>query len=200
MKNELPYFYVDSAYGGWQEWFLEEMMRLGGCGAVTACDCSIYFTLYKNMKNLYPFDITNITKKDYIRFGGIMKPYLSPRWTGIDRLNIYIDGFSNYLNDYGEKRISLIPFDGENPFRAATDVVKKQIDSGWPIPSLTLKHMDPSFEDYVWHWYLLTGYEENENRFMVKVVTYGSWRWLDFKSLWNTGYALKGGLILFADN
>ena len=26
---------------------------------------------------------------------------------------------------------------------------------------------------------------------MVKAVTYGSWRWLDFDGLWNTGHRKK---------
>ena len=69
MKNELQYFLVDNIYyGGWQEWFPDYMMRLGGCAAVTACDCSIYFELYKNTKGLYPFDKQQVTRNDYIKF------------------------------------------------------------------------------------------------------------------------------------
>ena len=35
---------------------------------------------------------------------------------------------------------------------------------------------------------------------MVKAVTYGSFEWLDFAKLWNTGYDRKGGLVLLRDN
>ncbi len=199
MKKELPYFYIDSAYGGWQEWFPEYMMRVGGCAAVTACDCSVYFMLYKGMNGLYPYDLANLTKKDYIRFAGIMKPYLSPRWSGIDRLEIYVDGFGKFLRDRNQEKLSLIPWSGENSINKTILQIKNQIDLGWPIPCLTLNHSNPSLSDYVWHWFLLTGYEELENKFTVKVVTYGSWRWLDFTDLWNTGYSRKGGLILFAE-
>ena len=53
-------------------------------------------------------------------------------------------------------------------------------------------------DDFVWHWYILNGYEEFEDTFMVKTVTYGTWRWLDLKMLWTTGHQRKGGLILFS--
>ena len=78
------------------------------------------------------------------------------------------------------------------------EAIKKQIDEGWLIPCLTLKHGHPSMDDYVWHWYILSGYEEYDGTFMVKVVTYGTYRWLDLDMLWNTGYDRKGGLILFS--
>ena len=110
MKNELQYFLVDNIYyGGWQEWFPDYMMRLGGCAAVTACDCSIYFELYKNVKGLYPFDKQQVTRNDYIKFADIIEPYLYPRWSGIDRLDIYIDGFGRFLRDRDENKIKLLP-------------------------------------------------------------------------------------------
>ncbi len=48
---------------------------------------------------LYPFDKMRITRSDYIRFGMRMKPYLSSRWSGIDRLDIFIEGFEKYIRD-----------------------------------------------------------------------------------------------------
>ncbi len=199
MKQELPYFYIGSAYGGWQEWFSERMMRLGGCAAVTACDCSIYFELYKGRKALYPFDARHVSREDYLRFGSVMKPYLHPRWTGIDRLDTYIDGFGKFLQNRGENTISMTPWEGERALPPTREIIRHQIDEGWPIPCLTLKHTDPAMDDYVWHWYLLTGYEIYEDAMLVKVVTYGSWRWLDLAMIWNTGHSRKGGLVLFRE-
>jgi len=31
---------------------------------------------------------------------------------------------------------------------------------------------------------------------MVKVVSYGTFRWFSLKELWDTGYSRKGGLVL----
>ena len=125
-------------------------------------------------------------------------PYLRPRWTGIDRLDIYIDGFSKYLHDHDINDISLSPWSGERNLEDTKTIIKQQIDQGWPIPCLTLKHKHPAMDDYVWHWYILNGYEEFEHSFMVKAVTNGAWRWLDLDMLWTTGHDRKGGLILFS--
>lgn len=193
--NELPYFRIGRAFGGWPEWFPDLMMRLGGCAAVTACDCCIYFDKYKGTR-LYPFDPAHLTRKEYIRFGMQMKPYLSPRRTGIDTLDIYMDGFGRFLEEHGAA-VTMQPFPGTRPAARAAQAILRQIDAGWPIPCLTLKHRDRSMKDYEWHWYLLTGYEVFGETCMVKAVTYGSWLWLDLELLWNTGYARRGGLILF---
>ena len=100
MKKELDFFRVGRAYGGNQDWFADPMMRLGGCAAVTACDSSIYFDRYRGTR-LYPFHQGRISKKEYTRFGMRMKPYLKPRWSGIDSLDIYIDGYGAFLEDAG---------------------------------------------------------------------------------------------------
>ena len=198
-KNELPYFKVgEDGYGGAQGWFTDRWMNIGGCAAVTACDSSIYFDLYKG-KHIYPKDVHKITKEDYLDFGMQMKPYLPPRYGGIDTMDIYMEGVNSFLADRGEQNITLTPFDGEEPYEAARAAVVKQIDAGYPVPTLTLKHSAPAMADYVWHWYLITGYRYEYGTDLVKVVTYGTWRWLAFDMLWNTGYSRKGGLILFGE-
>ena len=198
MKHELEHFTIGDSYGGNQDWFPTFMMHIGGCGAETACDSSVYFALHRDLKSIAPENAATLTRRDYVRFAYKMKPYLSPRRTGIDRLDIYIDGFSSFLRDHGVTDITLAPWDGENSLAATKETIKKQIDEGWLIPCLTLKHGHPSMDDYVWHWYILSGYEEYDGTFMVKVVTYGTYRWLDLDMLWNTGYDRKGGLILFS--
>ena len=197
MKIELPYFKIGNSLGGQQDWFPEYMMRIGGCAAVTACDCSIYFELYKNLRGLYPFDVKNISKTDYIKFSDVMKPYLHPRWQGIDKLEIYIDGFTKFLRDRGENNLKLLGWDGHNDFKATHMVLKYQIDNGFPIPCLTLQHKNILLRDYVWHWFLLTGYEIDGDNWKVKMTSYGVGRWFDFDMLWDTGFNERGGLIVF---
>ncbi len=196
-RIELPHFSVDAAYGGSQAWCGSHWMRLGGCAAVTACDSAIYFTLQKGKQGLYPYDPEHISRPEYVRFTDIMKPYLRPRWTGIDRLDIYIDGFGKFLGDRGESGIGMTPWPGESDLAATEAVVKKQLESGWLIPCLTLKHCHPVMSDYDWHWYILNGYKLQDGTLFVKAATFGAWRWLEFPILWNTGHDRKGGLILY---
>lgn len=220
MKKELDYFLIEGAYGGNQDWLWDPMMHLGGCAAVTACDICIYLARQFGMRNLYPFDSEALSRKAYIRFSKIMKPYLRPRAGGIDRLELYTEGFGSYLNDAFSGRfagrfsgvedcaesvagtagsgvsVSFEEFPGFRPAEDAMEAVQLQIDGGMPAAFLLLKHQEPSLSDYVWHWFLLTGYEKDGNEFRVKAVTYGEYQWLDFRRLWDTGYAQKGGMVL----
>ena len=170
------------------------MMKLGGCAAETACDISIYLDLYKCTR-LYPFDKNKLTKADYIRFAGIMKPYLHPRWSGIDKLSIYIDGFTQFLRDRGSE-ITLSGVEGSEPSMNAKKSVIEQLNKGIPVPYLCLHHADRRFSEYEWHWFVLNGYEKYENTLMVKAVTYSNFEWLDFDALWSTSCSPKGGLII----
>ncbi len=197
MKRELEHFSIGASYGGNQDWFPTFMMRVGGCGAETACDSSVYFALHRGLSKIAPANCASLTKQDYIDFAYEMKPYLSPRMSGIDRLDIYIDGYAQFLRDRGETRLTMEPLDGHAPFDAAKAAVKQQIDAGLLIPTLILRHRDKAFEDYVWHWFLLNGYDERESGFFVKAVTYSEFEWLDFEKLWNTGYDQRGGLVLY---
>lgn len=274
---ELDYYTVGSSYGWNQENFADPMMKTGGCAAVTACDSMIYFSKYRGLKKCCPIDVSEITVKSYKAFSRVMKPYLQPRWGGIDSLAIYIEGLSAYLKDAGEEGISISGFSGYEDSEEAKRVLKAQIDRKIPVPCLNLNHKDSEFKDFEWHWFMITGYSyreaaaENEEiragggscgfavsgegadpkelvelgecgnskgcckpgkdgnseetdghkrrgafgeqsehdknrrvsdsmgwRFMVKLVSYGEFVWVDFDRLWNTGCKKRGGLIIFA--
>ena len=60
--RELPHYTIGDSYGGNQDWFTEPWMNRGGCGALTACDMSIYLARYMGRSALYPFDPERITR------------------------------------------------------------------------------------------------------------------------------------------
>ncbi len=198
-KKELPHFYIGSSLGGQQKWYsrlTDFAMNAGGCAAVTACDCAIYFEKYFGLRGLYPFDLENISREDYLRFGKIMERYLYPRWSGVDKLEIYLDGFGRFLKER-DANLKLSAWSGEENFFDTREIICRQIDAGFPIPCLNLKHKEPAFQAYVWHWFILNGCEERDGKFFVKAVSYGVGRWFDLEKLWDTGFEQKGGLILF---
>lgn len=197
MKRELEHFKIGNSYGGNQDWFRTFMMRLGGCGAETACDSSLYFALHMGVEGIYPFDKENLSKDDYVDFAHMMEKYLWPRLSGINRLDIFVDGYTKYLDDRGVTCIGMDMLDGSETYENAAAAVTKQIDSGYPVPILNLNHKDKAFKDYEWHWFLINGYEQTDNTLFVKAVTYSGFQWLDFQKLWDTGFANKGGLILY---
>lgn len=209
-KRELEHFYIGNSYGGSQEWFRSFMMRIGGCGAETACDSSLYFALNLGIEGIYPFDTQRLSKRDYVDFAHIMEKYLWPRMSGIDRTEIFVDGYAKYLKDRGVDSISMTTLEGTEPYEAAAEAVMRQIDAGFPVPTLILNHRDRKYADYNWHWFLINGYDErmdnNSNAdgdadrctLFVKAVTYSSYEWLDFKKLWDTRHIRRGGLVLFS--
>ena len=206
MKKELEHFYIGNSYGGNQEWFRTFMMRLGGCGAETACDSSLYFALHRGVEAAYPFDQHQLNRKEYVDFAHMMEKYLWPRMSGIDRLEIFTEGYAKYLRDRGVTEISMQALDGREPYEEAAAAIRRQIDAGYPVPTLILNHRDRRLSDYNWHWFLINGYEVADpddaySRGMrVKAVTYSSYEWLDLATLWNTGYERRGGLVLFSQD
>lgn len=196
--KEVPIFKVGNYYGYNQELFTDHWMNIGGCGAVTACDVSIFLALNHGMTALYPFDIHHIRATDYIQFSQIMKPYLRPRQSGIDTLDLWIDGYSRYLQDVQETDIGMCGLNASCSLPEMEEAVRNEIDHNLPVPYLNLRHANPNMINYVWHWFWLAGYEDNYDSFLVKVVTYGNYRWFPLEELWNTGYKQKGGLVLFS--
>ncbi len=129
-RVELEHFYIGSSYGGNQDWFRSFMMRLGGCAAETACDSSLYFALHRGVEGIYPFDKNKLTRSEYVDFAHMMEKYLWPRWSGVNRLDIFIGGYSKYLADRGVSCIAMKEFSGNEPFEKAADVLMRQIDAG----------------------------------------------------------------------
>ena len=197
MTRELNHFLIGESYGGNQDWFPTFMMRAGGCAAETACDSSIYFALHRGLTGIAPENAASLSKKDYIRFAYEMKPFLSPRAHGVDRLETYIDGYMQFLRSRGETGLRMTPFPGTESCEAAQKQVVRQIEGGYPLPMLVLNHRNKKYRDYVWHWFLLNGYDDSELRFRVKAVTYSAFQWLDFGELWDTGFRNRGGLVLY---
>jgi len=200
MKKELKYFEIEQSFGGRQDWFRDMTMYFGGCAAVAACDSCIYFTLEKGETMLYPYDAAQLSREDYLKFSVVMKPYLRPRIQGVNTLELYLEGLEKYFQKVGETRIKMTGFSGDNTLNDAEKAIRLQMERKVPIPYLVLRHKKNNLKDYVWHWFMIVGYEESEIEFLVKIATYGTFRWLSLSELWNTGFRQKGGMILYQLN
>ena len=188
---------IGASYGSSQDWLTDPLMKLGGCGAVTACDSSIYFAMHLGRKDLCPIDVSDLTKESFRGFTRIMKPYLRPRFSGINRTSIYASGAADFFREVCGAEIPMSTVEGSAPYPEAEAAVIRQIDHEIPIPYLMLMHRDPALKDFNWHWFLLNGYKWEEGRFFVRAVTYSAWTWLDFAHLWDTGFDERGGFVLY---
>lgn len=200
IKKELKYFNIGKSYGGNQRWMLDPSMHMGGCAALTTCDAFIQMARHKGRSDLYPYDASNVIKKEYKKFGRFMKLYLRPRETGIKDLDTYMDGVRQYLSDTEITDVALRGISGEEKLETAVFAIRSSIDKGIPVSYLMLKHQNKKFNFFEWHWFLVVGYEEKEGMFYIKVATYGKKHWLCLNELWDTGCEEKGGIVIFELN
>lgn len=202
MKRELDYFTIEGAFGGNQEWFTNVVMYIGGCGAATACDSCIYFAGRPGMSELYPYDRDRLTVGDYKKFSQIMKPYIRPRAGGVKKPEWYVDGLSRYIHDVNVEKgcdikLEMDVLPGSRHFKEAAHAIRHQIDAGYPVPYLMLRHKNQKFKDFIWHWFLVVGYEEKEEDLEIVTATYGEATRISLRELWDTGHEEKGGLIIY---
>ena len=197
MIKQLTHYTIGTHYGFDQDWYPDFAMNKGGCAATVAAESCLLFKKCLGIDTLYPYDAENVTFDDFNRFAMTIKPYIRPRIGGVDRLSLYINGFGKYLRDCGETRISMEGFPGDASEATAKETLIAQIDLGLPVPFLLLAHQDQTLYDFIWHWFLLNGYDRDGESLRVKAATFGEWQWLDFDQLWNTGKDKKGGMILY---
>ena len=194
-RKVLGYFTIEGAPGGNQDWLPEWEMNMGGCAAVTACDTCIFLSRRDEYRSLYPFNPEKLSRSDFIKFASIMKPYLSPRYHGIDFLETYICGFYDYMADANNTRIILEGVSANVPYDDFAGAIINQLDRDLPIPFLLLHHKDPKLDDFQWHWFNLAGYDENDDDTKILTVTYGEYQWFGLREIYETGYERRGGLI-----
>ncbi len=195
-KKTLDYFTIENAPGGNQDWLPEWDMNMGGCAAVTACDTCIYLARSaEKFRTLYPFNTENLSRNDFINFASIMKPFLRPRYHGIDYLETYICGFYDYLQKIHNSALIFEGISGNVDYESFAEAVVNQIDRNLPVPFLLLNHQDKILDDFEWHWFNLAGYEELNDDLNVLTVTYGEYQWFSLRKIHDTKYERKGGLI-----
>ena len=195
-KKILDYFTIDGTPGGNQEWLPEWDMNMGGCAAVTACDTCIFLSrLDERFRSLYPFDPKNLSRNDFIKFASFMKPFLTPRYHGIDFLETYICGFYDYMKKVKNNSLILEGISGNADYETFSGAVINQIDRNFPVPFLLLNHHDINLDDFEWHWFNLAGYEETDDDINVMTVTYAEYQWFSLRNLHDTHNERKGGII-----
>ena len=194
-KKILDYFTIEGTPGGNQDWLTEWDMNRGGCAAVTACDLCMLLSKRERFRKLYPFDSNHISRNDFIKFASIMKPFLYPRYHGVDFLETYICGLKDYFMSIKSNELIIEGLSGNVSYDVFAHAVMNQINNNFPVPFLLLNHHDPELEDFFWHWFILAGYDESDDGINVLTVTYGEYKWLGLHRLWDTGYKRKGGII-----
>ena len=198
MRRELGYFTVDGDVGFDQERFEDSWLKRGGCGTVTACDLCICLAKYHGLTGLYAKDTEEISEEEYVSFAVQMRKFLGPRPMGIWKTEMFTEGFNAYMESIGYQPLVLRDFSGKGDVEEAVELVRKQINQGYPVPYLMLRHLNvEKYKDFIWHWFLVVGYEKNEQGMWIDVATYGEKVRLDLMELWKTGCEEKGGIVIY---
>lgn len=197
--KEIPYITVGNDYGGDQNKLNTYFQRLGACGAVSVADTFIHLAAKsEKYRCLNPGGAWNLTQDEFQTYLNGVKKYLYPRLGGISSLQVYMDGALCYAKEKGMQNLQAKALSASESVEEAKDWVRSAIDGGSCISFLLLKHQDPSLEEYTWHWFVITGYEETDTAFTVQIATWGKRHYLDFDRLWDCGNTDKGGLVFFS--
>lgn len=61
-----------------------------------------------------------------------------------------------------------------------------------------LRHLNTEkYKDFIWHWFLVVGYEKEKHETWIDVATYGEKVRLNLNDLWKTGCEEKGGIVIY---
>lgn len=195
MERELDFPRIDGRYyGGDQNWYRHWLMRLGGCSTTTACEACICLARQRSdMGVLYPGNPAEISMEDFRNFAETMFDYVHPGIGGLTDLGRYAAMLRSYAASCGAD-VAVDTLGGEADPGQAAAFIRSAVDSGRPVAFLLLQHRDPSFGDFSWHWFSVTGYREAPDGFDILAANLGERHVLPLRPLWQSGFAWKGGL------
>jgi len=195
-KVSLDFIQIDGKYyGGDQNWHSHKIMKIGGCSAVTVCETCIYLAKTGGKyKGLYPFDPANVTKQDFLDFFEIVFRYVYPGVGGLASVKKFERMMGEYIKTTGVD-VDIFTIEGAEPYEKAEAFIREALDGGLPVMYLMLKHKDIAFDDYEWHWFTVTGYEQTAHGFFVDFATWGEKHRFSLERAWDTGKAKRGGMV-----
>ncbi len=184
-------------YGGSQEWYKSFWKRKAGCGPTTASTIVMYENRYSNI-----FD-NNYNKKEFIDLMNNMWEYITPKEFGVNKTDIYINGFSRYIK---ENSIKLSDYKCINFMKnnlkdfSKKDVfifLSEAIDNNHPVAFLNLDSGEEKALDS-WHWVSIVGilFDEETDKLRVTIVDECVIKEIDL-GLWLDTTSLGGGLVYY---
>lgn len=199
MKRELDFINIEGFYGGDQNWYRDRFMRMAGCSAVCASEACAYLAgHFPGLRKLYPGDPDNICKDEFVLFMETVFKYVTPGFMGMSSIKRFKRCFLEYACTAGvDVRLTLLG--GESRADEAKQFARNAMDAGYCVLYLLLTHKDKELDEFTWHWFTLTGYEDIGESMQVDFATWGSKHSFDFDRMWNTGTKSHGGMVVISD-
>lgn len=192
MNIELPFITVAGHYGGDQYKYPRARMRLGGCSTVCACHAATLIALNDpDRAGLSPLKALDVTRKDFNAFGVTMFKYVYPGFRGMPETAIFEKSFSEYADSVGIK-VSYSSLQGDASYEEARAFIEEALSSGKYVQFLLLKHKNKIFDDIEWHWFTVTGINDDT----IIFSSFGERCEAQLSLLWDTGFDEKGGMLI----
>lgn len=193
--REIPFFTIEGQYyGGDQYWNTQWMMKNAGCSTATATEISIWLAKRGIAPALCPFDPQHVSRAAFLSLFSQIYPYVHPTVGGLTNIDRYGRMFQEYGASCGVNLAAAV-LSGNAQASQAAAFIRSSIDADLPLAYLMLRHRDPRFDDFEWHWFTVTGYEEASAGLELIAATYGEKYRFALHDAWNTGFERKGGLV-----
>ena len=158
-------------YGGSQDWFPDGWKRMSGCGATAGAGAAAVLAanvpgaqalagpLAEAIGGNPPESCGSVPKAAYVDLMLEMFSRMTPKMMGYPYAGKWGRAFRTYAGEKGVAAEADV-YDRWERWQDAFAFVKTHIDAGIPVPMLVLYHRAPEMQDEIWHWILVTGYEE----------------------------------------
>lgn len=155
MKLDLNKLLIDNTYyGGDQDWYNKYFKRLAGCGPTTASTIIMYELRKENV---------SLSKEDYIKLMHMMWNYITPGMMGVNKGQMYIDGFNKYIKTHAInlKNYKYLHIEkNDKNKQKVLEFIKEAINNDHPVAFLNLDNgKEISLES--WHWVTIIGINDD---------------------------------------
>jgi hypothetical protein len=194
--TELNFITINDMYGGDQNRFTHRMMRMGGCSTVCACHAAACLAHHNpERRGLSPFSELRVGEEDFHSFARDMFRYVFPGIRGMPSTKLFERAFGRYAASK-DVHVEFHSLQGDASYAEAHAFLRENIDAGYTVQYLLLRHKAEEFSELEWHWFTLTGYEQRAGDLEVVYATFGKRFTAGLKGLWDTGNREKGGMIV----
>ncbi len=181
-------------YGGQQKWHGRKSKVINGCGPVSSANILAYLSIKDpKYKNLYSGDFT---REDFKNFQLEVYDFISPGLLGLISINKFVNKTLEYAHKKGVdlKYQKLISRNKNFNYLSSYNFIINALLKDLPVAAFNL---DPRKNlDFSWHWLVITGIYEENNKIRLIVSSWGKRFDIDFFDYYKS-MKFGGGLVYF---
>lgn len=193
-------------YGGDQSWFVKKVDRECCCGTVAAANVMAYLAkTHSSLRNLYQYNIDEITQEDFIKHMNDLYPFVKPAklpfinaGAGVPFMKWYGNGVENYAKSRGVN-LTANWVTNIKGFKSVVKYIKEGLLRECPVAFVNwlnpkLKKVlwespvnkKQIYQDFQFHWVTITALWENNGNgeVLLEVSSWGGRATICFNDIW----------------